>query len=120
MVRRNLFHICICSLRAILERYFKLTGLCVSLFAAHVDNEVYLGRALERLGDAALKEQEPDIGAAFLKFAVVTKELSALMKTLVRAQPYKQNLCQHMRITKYSVLSFLTVPCTEYFTSCRF
>lgn len=52
--------------------------------AAHVDNEVYLGRALERLGDAALKEQEPDIGAAFLKFAVVTKELSALMKTLVR------------------------------------
>lgn len=45
---------------------------------------MYLGRALERLGDAALKEQEPDIGAAFLKFAVVTKELSALMKTLVR------------------------------------
>lgn len=44
---------------------------------------MYLGRALERLGDAALKEQEPDIGAAFLKFAVVTKELSALMKTLV-------------------------------------
>ncbi|XP_017758404.1 PREDICTED: arf-GAP with SH3 domain, ANK repeat and PH domain-containing protein 2-like isoform X1 [Eufriesea mexicana] len=51
---------------------------------AHVDNEVYLGRALERLGDAALKEQEPDIGAAFLKFAVVTKELSALMKTLMQ------------------------------------
>lgn len=51
-----------------------------------MDNELYLGRALERLGDAALKEQEPDIGAAFLKFAVVTKELSALMKTLVRAQ----------------------------------
>lgn len=53
------------------------------IFLAHVDNEMYLGRALERLGDAALKEQEPDIGAAFLKFAVVTKELSALMKTLV-------------------------------------
>ncbi|XP_046429284.1 arfGAP with SH3 domain, ANK repeat and PH domain-containing protein isoform X2 [Neodiprion fabricii] len=51
---------------------------------AHVDNEVYLGRALEKLGDAALKEQEPDIGAAFLKFAVVTKELSALMKTLMQ------------------------------------
>ncbi|XP_033209632.1 arfGAP with SH3 domain, ANK repeat and PH domain-containing protein isoform X3 [Belonocnema kinseyi] len=51
---------------------------------AHVDNEVYLGRTLERLGDAALKEHEPDIGAAFLKFAVVTKELSALMKTLMQ------------------------------------
>jgi len=71
---------------------------------------MYLGRALERLGDAALKEQEPDIGAAFLKFAVVTKELSALMKTLVRAKFYKRNLCQHMRITNYSVLSFLAIP----------
>ena len=70
---------------------------------------MYLGRALERLGDAALKEQEPDIGAAFLKFAVVTKELSALMKTLVRAKPYKRNLCQHMRITEYSVLLFLMI-----------
>lgn len=48
-----------------------------------MDNEVYLGRALEKMGDAALKEQEHDIGAAFFKFAVVTKELSALMKTLV-------------------------------------
>jgi Arf-GAP/SH3 domain/ANK repeat/PH domain-containing protein len=56
----------------------------VSLFAAHVDNEMYLSRSLERLGSNALsKDQEPDIGAAFLKFAVVTKELSALMKTLV-------------------------------------
>jgi len=55
-----------------------------SLFAAHVDNEMYLSRSLERLGGNALsKDQEPDIGAAFLKFAVVTKELSALMKTLV-------------------------------------
>lgn len=75
-----------------------------------MDNEVYLGRALERLGDAALKEQEPDIGAAFLKFAVVTKELSALMKTLVRAKPLEQNLCQRMRITERSVLLFLMIP----------
>ncbi|CAK1544554.1 unnamed protein product [Leptosia nina] len=50
---------------------------------AHVDNEMYLSRALERLGGNALsKDSEPDIGAAFFKFAVVTKELSALMKTL--------------------------------------
>ncbi|XP_075970179.1 arfGAP domain of ASAP isoform X2 [Anticarsia gemmatalis] len=52
---------------------------------AHVDNEMYLSRALERLGSTALsKDAEPDIGAAFLKFAVVTKELSALMKTLMQ------------------------------------
>ena len=55
-----------------------------SSFTAHVDNEMYFARILERLGGNAMtKDQEPDIGAAFLKFAVVTKELSALMKTLV-------------------------------------
>lgn len=42
-----------------------------------------LVRALERLGTVALSKEEPDIGAAFFKFSVVTKELSALMKTLV-------------------------------------
>lgn len=42
-----------------------------------------LVRALERLGGMALSKDEPDIGAAFLKFSVVTKELGALMKTLV-------------------------------------
>lgn len=73
-------------------------------FAAHVDNEVYLGRALERLGDAALKEQEPDIGAAFLKFAVVTKELSALMKTLVRISPAKFMLTRYIRESR-------NIPC---------
>ncbi|XP_063220223.1 arfGAP with SH3 domain, ANK repeat and PH domain-containing protein isoform X2 [Bacillus rossius redtenbacheri] len=52
---------------------------------SHVDNEMYLSRALEKLGSNALsKDQEPDIGAAFIKFAVVTKELSALMKTLMQ------------------------------------
>lgn len=52
-------------------------------FSAHVDNEMCLVRSLERLGSAALSKEEPDIGAAFLKFSVVSKELSALMKTLV-------------------------------------
>ncbi|XP_037953322.1 arfGAP with SH3 domain, ANK repeat and PH domain-containing protein [Teleopsis dalmanni] len=49
----------------------------------HVDNEMFLVRALERLGGKVI-EDEPDIGAAFLKFSVVTKELSALMKTLMQ------------------------------------
>ncbi|XP_026681789.1 arfGAP with SH3 domain, ANK repeat and PH domain-containing protein [Diaphorina citri] len=52
---------------------------------SHVDNEMYFSRVLDKLGDYAVnKDQEPDIGAAFLKFAVVTKELSALMKTLMQ------------------------------------
>jgi hypothetical protein len=42
-------------------------------------------KALNRLGESAImREDEPDdIGAAFQKFAVVTKELAHLMKNLV-------------------------------------
>lgn len=46
---------------------------------------MYLARALEKIGNNAIsKDQENDIGAVFIKFAVVTKELSALMKTLMQ------------------------------------
>jgi Arf-GAP with SH3 domain, ANK repeat and PH domain-containing protein len=50
-----------------------------------VDNEMYLSRAMDKLGTTSLNKdyQEPDISAAFIKFSVVTKELSILMKTLV-------------------------------------
>lgn len=48
----------------------------------HVESEVLLSRALERLGNGSLS-QEPELAAAFLKFAVVTKELSNLQRTLV-------------------------------------
>lgn len=68
-------------------KYSCSQSLCIAL-AAHVDNEMCLVRALERLGSAALSKEEPDIGAAFLKFSVVTKELSALMKTLVSLFAY--------------------------------
>ncbi|XP_050519427.1 arfGAP with SH3 domain, ANK repeat and PH domain-containing protein isoform X2 [Diabrotica virgifera virgifera] len=51
----------------------------------HVDNESYLVKALEKIGQNAMsKEHEEIIGNAFLKFAVVTQELSALMKTLMQ------------------------------------
>ena len=50
----------------------------------NVSNESYLAENLERLGSNALnREQESEIAAAFLKFAVVTKELSALMRNMV-------------------------------------
>ncbi|GBP13161.1 ArfGAP with SH3 domain, ANK repeat and PH domain-containing protein [Eumeta japonica] len=65
-----------------LQLLWRIVEPCIVI--AHVDNEMYMSRALERLGGNALsKDQEPDIGAAFFKFAVVTKELSALMKTLL-------------------------------------
>ncbi|XP_065337278.1 arfGAP with SH3 domain, ANK repeat and PH domain-containing protein isoform X6 [Cloeon dipterum] len=49
---------------------------------SHVDNEMYLSRALDKMGNTSLTE--PDISAAFIKFSVVTKELSILMKTLMK------------------------------------
>lgn len=48
----------------------------------YVESEIALSRALEKLGTGSLS-QEPEVGAAFLKFAVVTKEHSNLLKTLV-------------------------------------
>ncbi|KAJ8940144.1 hypothetical protein NQ314_010811 [Rhamnusium bicolor] len=60
----------------------KLIYLFVS---GHVDNESYLVKALEKIGQNAMtKEHEDTIGNAFIKFAVVTQELSALMKTLMQ------------------------------------
>lgn len=50
----------------------------------HVSNEAYLAENLERLSkNAYSKDQEEEIGEAFLKFSRVTKELSALMKNLI-------------------------------------
>jgi len=48
----------------------------------HVSNESYLAENLDLLGSMQ-SDNEPDISKAFMKFAVVTKELSALMKNLV-------------------------------------
>ncbi|XP_054161063.1 arf-GAP with SH3 domain, ANK repeat and PH domain-containing protein 2-like [Oppia nitens] len=53
---------------------------------SHIENEIYLSKSLERLGaNAMTKDQEPDIGAAFIKFSIVTKELSSLMKTKMQS-----------------------------------
>lgn len=63
---------------------------------------MYFARVLERLGGNALsKDQEPDIGAAFLKFAVVHKELSALMKTLVSCICYVFCVNKEVALSSY-------------------
>ncbi|XP_028405918.1 arf-GAP with SH3 domain, ANK repeat and PH domain-containing protein 2-like isoform X2 [Dendronephthya gigantea] len=50
----------------------------------YVTNECLLAENLERLGMFVLsKEAEPSIGTAFLKFSVVAKELSAIMKNML-------------------------------------
>lgn len=55
-------------------------------FTGHVKNQVSYFENLENLGSNALgdkREPETDVGSAFLKMSVFTKELSALLKNLV-------------------------------------
>uniref|UniRef100_A0A8C4QK55 ArfGAP with SH3 domain, ankyrin repeat and PH domain 2a n=1 Tax=Eptatretus burgeri TaxID=7764 RepID=A0A8C4QK55_EPTBU len=48
-----------------------------------VDNQELFSQALETFGNTFL-EEEPLLGSVFLKFSVLTKELTALLKTLIR------------------------------------
>ncbi|XP_070705937.1 arf-GAP with SH3 domain, ANK repeat and PH domain-containing protein 2b [Pempheris klunzingeri] len=51
---------------------------------AHVDNEEQYIQSMEKFGDNCVCREDADVGSAFLKFAVFTKELSALFKNLMQ------------------------------------
>ncbi|TKS75294.1 Arf-GAP with SH3 domain, ANK repeat and PH domain-containing protein 2 [Collichthys lucidus] len=51
---------------------------------AHVDNEEQYIQSMEKFGDNCVCKEDAGVGSAFLKFAVFTKELSALFKNLLQ------------------------------------
>lgn len=57
------------------------TPLCT---AAHVDSEEQYVQAMEKFGDNLVCRDDVEVGSAFLRFAVFTRELTALFKNLVR------------------------------------
>lgn len=51
---------------------------------AHVDNEEQYIQSMEKFGDICVCREDAEVGSAFLKFAVFTKELTALFKNLMQ------------------------------------
>lgn len=70
-----------------------------------MDNEEQYVQAMEKFGDNLVSREDAAVGSAFLRFAVFTKELSALFKNLVSVK-----VSQHALFLRQSSLSPHALP----------
>lgn len=70
--------------RTVLSKIKKSVKAMSTSALTHVENEESYVQSLEKFGDNCVCREDAEVGSAFLKFAVFTKELSALFKNLMQ------------------------------------
>ncbi|XP_026164098.1 arf-GAP with SH3 domain, ANK repeat and PH domain-containing protein 2b isoform X4 [Mastacembelus armatus] len=70
--------------RSVLHKIKKSVKAINASGLAHVDNEEQYIQAMEKFGENCVFREDNDVGSAFLKFAVFTRELTALFKNLLQ------------------------------------
>ncbi|XP_061785978.1 arf-GAP with SH3 domain, ANK repeat and PH domain-containing protein 2b isoform X1 [Nerophis lumbriciformis] len=70
--------------RSVLSKLKKAMKSVYTSGLTHVEHEEQYVHAMEKLGDNCVCNEDTEVGSAFIKFAIFTKELAALFKNLMQ------------------------------------